>query len=282
MTTYYDTVKRTLAPRSFDSCKDWTDKFEIWRGANGRGHTDDKLVRDFAAYLVDNNKANSSIKTGCSWIGKYLNWLRDEGKDVPAQKPYDLPRDKRQIKFTPSKEQVAKLVSNCKDFTIPYGYAVGLIPYTGMRDTEIHTLKYDDWSISKDKRVMFHLKQTKNGKARNVPLLRSGEWLFKEYITVRKELVNGQKSDWLFPQQSNPDKCIMRKNVEFYMRKIRKDLQLDKMTCHSLRRYYVTNLMRLRVREIDICQIIGHSDMRTFKLYYQPTAEDLSATLGDL
>lgn len=276
-------IETLLSENSKRACADWTGRFEEWRLLHKKSFQEDQLVRNFATSLVQEGKANSSVRTACAWIRKYLTWLGDNGTEVAEQKRLELPKTKIKKRFTPTKDQVHEVIIACKGIPEPYGHVIALIAHLGMRDTEIHTLRYDDWNMGKDRRVVFTLKNTKNGRERIVPLLREGEKLFSGYILhVRKDMLLGKNSPWLFPQQKDPSKHLLRKNVEFYMRQLRKNMNMPELTCHSLRRYYVTNLMRNGVREIDIANIIGHSDMRTFKLYYQPTDEDLSNALGSL
>jgi site-specific recombinase XerD len=283
LTAFDQHIRKHLSPRSIEACSNWVERFEAWRADNKRSlENDEKLIRDYADFLSGNGKANSTVKTACCWAKKYLCYLADDNGKVLTQKPFDLPKRDYRVSYTPPVEVLDMLINISGSIPVSYGNAIALMPFTGTRDTELISIGYDDWHITKDKRIMLTLRQTKNGKMREVPLLRSGEKIFKNYISMRKELLAGRESKWLFPLQSNPDKPIARKTVEFYMRKLRKEIGLEKLTCHSLRRFYVTNLMRSGVREVDIAKIIGHSDMRTFKLYYQPTAEDLSAALGSL
>ena len=202
---------------------------------------------------------------------------------MAVQRPFEIPKMYSQDMYCPDDSAVNGIINSRNSIGLPYGYAISLLAYTGMRDSEIINIKYNEWEIGKGKGIILHLSTTKNGRPRDVPLLKSGEWLFKEYVTkVRPGLIGTNESQWLFPQQKHHDKPILRKNVEYYMRDLRKELNNDKLTCHSLRRYYVTKLMANNIPEATVAKLIGHSNMRNFGRYYKPTADHLSEALGDL
>ena len=279
-------MKRLLRDNSRESCIRWVKQFESWRVEHKYDLTYDKLVRDFATHLYEKGKAYSSIKTGMTWVRRYLRWL-GESQEVASQKQFEIPKTYYKELYCPTKDVVDGILNARNSISMPYGYAIYLLSVTGMRDSELINLKYNDWNVVRGDNgiphISFRLTITKNGKPRDVPMLKEADSIFKEYVNrIRPEILGNVESIWLFPQQKNPDKPILRKNVEFYMRNLRKALGNTEVTCHSLRRYYVTKLMAEKIPAETVAKIIGHSNMRNFARYFRPSAEHLADALGEL
>lgn len=129
---------------------------------------------------------------------------------------------------------------------------------TGMRAGELCGLT---WDRVHDRHV--HLDQTKNGKARDVPLSRKA----CRYI----EQMRGWDDDLVFG--------LKTASLDALFRKYRGRAGLEGFTWHDTRHTAATMLSR-RVDVLTLCKIFGWANTTQALTYYNPTADSIADMLG--
>lgn len=131
---------------------------------------------------------------------------------------------------------------------------------TGMRAGEIAGLTWD--RVRGD---YVRLLQTKNGSARDVPLSSVGRRIVARMQGFDDVLVFG----------------ISSQSLDALFRKYRNRAGLAGFTFHDTRHTAATRLaMSHKVRELELCRIMGWKNPKQAMTYFNPTASQLAARLG--
>ncbi|PPB79801.1 phage integrase family protein [Albidovulum inexpectatum] len=128
---------------------------------------------------------------------------------------------------------------------------------TAMRAGEICSLRWDD--VDLDRRVA-RLRETKNGRPRDVPLSTEAVRLLREL--PRRDPVFG-----LTPRQ-----------LDALWRALRRKAGVSGLTFHDSRHAAITRLAR-KLDVLALARMVGHSDLRMLQVYYNETAEELARRL---
>lgn len=128
---------------------------------------------------------------------------------------------------------------------------------TGMRSGEITSLT---WPQVHARHA--HLDKTKNGDERDVPL-----------SARARELLA------LLPKDADKVFNVNAALRDALFRKAKKAAHVDGLTFHDSRHEATTRLAR-KLPLLDLARMIGHRDLRSLQIYYNPTADELSDRLG--
>lgn len=129
---------------------------------------------------------------------------------------------------------------------------------TGMRLGEIVGIRRQDL-----KGRSVHLARTKNASPRSVPLPRRAIELL--------DLLPGQPgTDWIFRVTSETASSLFRRG--------RLRAGIHDLTFHDSRHEACTRLAR-KLDILDLARMIGHTDIRSLRTYYNPTAEEIADRL---
>lgn len=152
---------------------------------------------------------------------------------------------------------------------------------TAMRLSEIMSL---DWQHVDLARQTAHLPQTKNGKARTVPLSRAAVALLENHGHVRR-----LRTGAVFPTSGSAIQQSYRRAVargrRLYLAACAAagtDPEpgfLEELTFHDLR-HEATSRLADRLQMHELMRVTGHQDVRMLARYYHPRAEDLAKKLG--
>ncbi|MBK0062187.1 MULTISPECIES: tyrosine-type recombinase/integrase [unclassified Acinetobacter] len=130
---------------------------------------------------------------------------------------------------------------------------------TGMRLGEICSLEWE--RIYLDKHYL-HLKTTKNGRSREVPLSKVAIQTFKQ--------MNPKKSGLIFNYQSQyASSDFMKARIE---------AGLNDLTFHDTRHTAATRIAK-KLTLLDLCKMFGWSDPKRAMIYYNPTSSQIAALL---
>lgn len=275
LVAYAKHTKTTCAPNSVDDACGNAERFVAWLESSGHP-IDKRVLGDYALYRIEHGAASRSVATFLSWVRHYVAFCEANDFTFPKQLRVKLPRPNVKIRYTPTDALVENFLRESESLSQPYGTVLALLPLTGARDSEMSAHPLDDVEMI-DGRVIFHFKNPKNGHDRQVPLLKRGNALFGSYMTnIRPELVGRKRSPWLFPRVRNVHEHLTHTDNERYWREVREKLGFPaECTAHAFRRYYVRLLMRNGVPAAQVAKLIGHRNLQTFDLYYNPTAEEL-------
>lgn len=254
----------------------WSKKFSEWVATENIDLTSDKLATSkYVAGLLADGKAVGTCHIATALVRRFLKYLASQGVAVAPQDAPELPKPRHKVKFVPDDDQVTAFVKHVHGGRHGVsGYVMSLMPYTGMRDSELLELKWEDWDVI-DGFVVLKIRDSKNGQPRTVPILEAGAHLFNTWVERRGADPALAASPWLFPSAQDPKDHVHRSTVEHHMRKIRGTLNMANLTCHKFRAYYVDRLTRSKLPPQTIAALIGHSNLSTFMDYYKPADKSL-------
>lgn len=130
---------------------------------------------------------------------------------------------------------------------------------TAMRSGEILSLKWEDINGK-----IAHLRDTKNGSDRNVPLSSKA----RELIAMLPKT-----HDVLVPLKSGSRDALFRK--------ARKKAGIDDLTFHDTRREALSRMAKKIPNPMDLAKISGHKDLKILmQVYYNPSNDHLADLLG--
>lgn len=131
---------------------------------------------------------------------------------------------------------------------------------TAMRQGELFTLDWQDVHLDQ---LFVHLKDTKNGTKRDVPLSSRAKVLVEKLRPASA----GNMID--FNQRSCGQ--IFRRAVRL--------CGIEDLTFHDTRHEALTRLAR-RLDLLDLARMVGHRDPRSLMIYYNATATEIAGRLG--
>lgn len=136
---------------------------------------------------------------------------------------------------------------------------------TAMRLGELCSLEWAD--VHLDKRYV-HLRHTKNGDERKVPLSKHATKL----LTVAKVRARMLGETRLF--------SFSALSAGVYWREAMKVLEIEDLHFHDLRHEATTRLSTKLVNVLELAAVTGHRDLKMLQRYYNPSPTDLAKKLG--
>lgn len=150
---------------------------------------------------------------------------------------------------------------------------VGCMYYMGLRVSEACGLQVSNLDLPKSLAYVLR----KGGDIKAVPINRDFISELKRYIRVEKP------SNYLFPNDSNPDQPVTRQTAWYMMRHTIDSLKLDanrppgarRRADHALRHSFAIHLLMSNLSTREVQEALGHSDIRTTEQYlrYLPREE---------
>ena len=199
----------------------------------------------------------NDLSSVCTRAVREWRWLRANPFHEAARPPAPAPRSRR-----PQGDELDRILfclgydenKPCVTKTARVGAAAVWAVETGMRAGEICALRPEDV-----RGRVAHLKHTKNGDARDVPLSR------------RALAVWGQLPAGYFELDA--------RTIDALWRKARAKADVDGLRFHDLRREALTRLAR-KLDVLDLARVSGHRDLKILlNVYYRPAVEDLAGRL---
>ena len=157
-----------------------------------------------------------------------------------------------------SDHDIDLLIHNTKSSYLPY--LIKLALYTGMRRSELIKLKWSE--INWDKQCI-HLKDTKNGEDRFVPLTNNIKDVLKDI---------NRSGDQLFP--------ISEHAVTVAFRRAIKKSNLNNLSFHTLRHESITRFFEMGLTIPEVASISGHKSWSMLKRYTHMNYVKLIEKLG--
>lgn len=188
---------------------------------------------------------------------KNLDWLDEH----PMRKVQKLPDLERRVRFL-STEECTRLLRACRRSNESRLYPVALLALcTGARKTELLTLRRSDLDLEDG---YIHIRKTKNGHPRTVPLTGAAlEHLSKPIFRIMPP------DAWLFPgpRRGRPTR------IDYAWDKARKAAGLSDVRLHDLRHTAASYLAMSGATLLEIGEILGHRTMQMVKRYAHFTRE---------
>jgi integrase len=228
----------------------------------------------------------ATIRLTIAGVKTYVDWCRDHDEmGMVELKAPKMPKLEIKTPLFLTNEQLVSYFKTVAEILEPSRTALLLLPYCGMRVTEICTVELKNITTETDKagkRWTIILIRGKGNKFRSAPLLPQGTKILASYLQNWRS--KQRKSKWLFPgkSESGVQKPLSAKTIQAHMRNIRKKIGLpEALTPHILRKTCFTHLYRRGVSLDTIARIAGHTNTEvTLKYYIAPTQKELLDELG--
>jgi len=168
------------------------------------------------------------------------------------------------------KEDRDKIAAYFKEHNPAFIIVMQLVYKSFLRPVEITRVKVNQINFEKHC-IEMKGSQKKNGKDHNSRLDEELENLLREYIRYAKP------NDYLFTRNWRPgDKPISSHTFSVQWDRMREQLHLtEKYQLYSLRDSGITSLLRAGAKDLDVVQIVGHSDLSMTFRYANHIDEDL-------
>jgi len=211
-------------------------------------------IREYLSnYQKRNNCTNVTIDNVRRNISSFFSWLEEEDYILksPMKRIHKI-KTKTVVKNTISDEGIEKLRDNCKekrDLAI-----IDLLYSTGIRVGELVNLNIDDIDLDGRECIVYG----KGDKERRVYFDAKAKVHLKEYIEERQD-----ENEALFVTLDAPHDRLKISGVEIRLRKLGRELELDKIHPHKFRRSMATRAIDKGMPIEQVQKILGHSQIDT-------------------
>ncbi len=211
-------------------------------------------LTEYLAYLI--NQAKSPSRTefkhtvyGMRFYFKMLN------KPMTVRLP--IIKDNKKLPVVLSKEECFSIISQTKNFK--HRLILMFIYAGGLRVRELTNLRWNDVNIN---RMAIHIKRSKGGKDRYVPLAKNIIEPFVQYMS------GFNKSDYVF-FGANEQVKMSHSGIQFLLKQAVKRVGINKtgVCLHTLRHSYATHLLEDGLDIISIKELLGHERIETTLIY---------------
>lgn len=220
---------------------------------------DDKMIKEFLRYLVNERKISISYQN------QAINAIKFYYERVLGgqRKVYyiDRPRREKTLPTVLSEEEIA-LVLNAVE-NIKHKAILITIYSAGLRISEVINLKLTDID---SKRMQIRVEQSKGKKDRYTLLSPKTLHLLREYFLIYKP------KKWLFEGQ-NGDKYSDRSIQNILRMAIEKTSIKKRVTVHTLRHSFATHLLENGTDLRYIQSLLGHESSKTTEVYTHITTK---------
>lgn len=215
-------------------------------------------IREYLSnYQKWNNCSNVTIDNVRRNISSFFSWLEEEDYILksPMRRIHKI-KTKTVVKSTISDEGIELLRDNCKekrDLAI-----IDLLYSTGIRVGELVNLNIEDIDLEGRECVVYG----KGDKERRVYFDAKAKVHLKEYIETRRD-----NNEALFVTLDAPHDRLKISGVEIRLRKLGRELNLERIHPHKFRRSMATRAIDKGMPIEQVQKILGHSQIDTTMQY---------------
>lgn len=159
-------------------------------------------------------------------------------------------------------------------------YAVYACMYgLGLRVGEVHTLNLQSLDMEKKKIIIMG----KGNKKRKLPLNKEMYNILAEWLAVRDNFLNSDKSQALFLSKKGNRLAIRTMEDNFNKILVKAKLNADfNVSCHTLRHSFATHLNENGEDILVIQSLMGHASSKSAEIYIHPSREKIKNALDKL
>lgn len=219
--------------------------------------TTEEIREYLSEYQKWNNCSNVTIDNIRRNISSFFSWLEEEDYILksPMKRIHKI-KTKTVVKSTISDEGIEKLRDNCKE--IRDLAIIDLLYSTGIRVGELVNLNIDDIDLEGRECVVYG----KGDKERRVYFDAKAKVHLKEYIENRTD-----DNKALFVTLDAPFNRLKISGVEIRLRKMGRELDLERIHPHKFRRSMATRAIDKGMPIEQVQKILGHSQIDTTMQY---------------
>jgi len=151
---------------------------------------------------------------------------------------------------------------------VPQAQAIYLLLATGVRRSELLSLRWDDVNLSERQA---HLKDSKNGESRYIALNSVAIELLKRIKAER-----GNKSPWIFPSRTPSSKTPHMQDVRRTFADVCRRAGVKGLRLHDLRRSHASVLLKSGVDVVTIKELLGHKSLKSTQVYARVATSSLA------
>ena len=258
-------LKMFLAAKRIEGCSDrtisyyqTTVKHLLSKTENNvRKITTEEMREYLSNYQKRNDCSNVTIDNVRRNISSFFSWLEEEDYILksPMRRIHKI-KTKTVVKSTISDEGIELLRDNCKekrDLAI-----IDLLYSTGIRVGELVNLNIEDIDLEGRECVVYG----KGDKERRVYFDAKAKVHLKEYIETRSD-----NNEALFVTLDAPHDRLKISGVEIRLRKLGRELNLERIHPHKFRRSMATRAIDKGMPIEQVQKILGHSQIDTTMQY---------------
>lgn len=258
-------LKMFLAAKRIEGCSERTIKYYKTTvehllsliEVSVRKITTEEIREYLSNYQKKNNCSNATIDNVRRNISSFFSWLEEEDYILksPMKRIHKI-KTKTVVKSIISDEGIEKLRDNCKekrDLAI-----IDLLYSTGIRVGELVNLNIDDIDFEGRECVVYG----KGDKERRVYFDAKTKVHLKEYIEDRTD-----DNTALFVTLDAPFDRLKISGVEIRLRKLGRELNLERIHPHKFRRSMATRAIDKGMPIEQVQKILGHSQIDTTMQY---------------
>ena len=232
-------------------------------------------ANSYKAHLISSNYENKTSSLHLSAVRSFYNYLTQINvlkNNVFAN--IKNPKIEKKLPNFLNNSETSKIINNINwddDLDVRNNLIIEFLYATGLRVSELCNIKLNDLnSYNKSIKVL-----GKGSKERIVFYKACNDYLLNTYINKnRLNILNGISSEFLFTSKSG--KALTTRTVEEIVKKysIKNNIK-SKVTPHTLRHTYATDLLNNNADITSVGELLGHESLSTTQIYTHVTSERL-------
>lgn len=230
---------------------------------------DYKVIENYLYYLkIERNYADASRLRHLHSLSAFMRYLMREG--IVQSNPCDKVNRFKVVKEEReplSEEEITALLETSTGQTKTLIYT---LYFSGARISEICNLKWSEINFDQKVIKLFG----KGRKYRKVPM----HPLLEEELLLHKQRQVVEHSEYVFAtaKTGRLSPGYARKLIDELVQKLGLG---KKVTCHTFRHSFATNLLRKGANLFKIQQLLGHSSLKTTEIYLHSLIDELKDTV---
>lgn len=221
------------------------------------------VIKRYIIYLQKKKLTHQFINTTIKQLKSFYNFLYEEEYSLNIMKDIKSVKEEKKVIST-FDLNYAKKISTLKGnsfLEIRNNTIIVMLLETGMRVTELHSIKLEDVSAT---RILIH---GKGNKQRYIGISSTLRKAIKRYIACRNEYMSldFKECDYLFISINK--RKLTTEAVERLLKQTAKKRGLEYYPPHMFRRFYCIQMLKNGVDYYTLSRLVGHSTITTLQRY---------------